>query len=185
MAMALSKHDWVTAALAAIAEGGTAAVAVEPLAVRLGATKGSFYWHFANREALIAEALETWERAGTDAYIAEVQGIADPAERLERLLSLAMEDDAEGQVDVGLLGSAYDPLVAPVFARVQDKRFGFLERCYRDLGLPPMAARHRARLAYGAYIAWFEQRRARPGDRPSAGELESYKRTVTELLTRV
>lgn len=61
MGMGLSKEDWVRAALFAIADGGAAAVAVEPLAARLGATKGSFYWHFRSREQLIAEALEFWE----------------------------------------------------------------------------------------------------------------------------
>jgi Bacterial regulatory proteins, tetR family len=39
------KGGFGAAALAAIAKGGLAAVAVEPLAARLGATKGSFYWH--------------------------------------------------------------------------------------------------------------------------------------------
>lgn len=171
------------AALAAIAEGGTSAVAVEPLAARLGATKGSFYWHFANREALIAQALERWEREGTDALIDAVEPIADPVERLARLLELAMESDEEGQIDVGVLGSAYDPLVAPVFARVQAKRFGFLEDCFRDLGLPPMAARHRARMGYGAFLAWFEQRRVRPDEPPSVRELASYRRAVMQMLT--
>ena len=48
------------AALLAIAEGGTAAVAVETLAARLGATKGSFYWHFRNREHLLERILDHW-----------------------------------------------------------------------------------------------------------------------------
>ena len=42
----LSAEDWAQAALDLIAEQGVAAVAVEPLARRLGVTKGSFYWHF-------------------------------------------------------------------------------------------------------------------------------------------
>ena len=44
-----------------IAEEGVAAVAVEALARRLGVTKGSFYWHFKNREALLQAALKRWE----------------------------------------------------------------------------------------------------------------------------
>jgi AcrR family transcriptional regulator len=180
--MALGKEDWIRAALFAIAEGGSGAVAVEPLAKRLGATKGSFYWHFADRGALVAEALDYWEREHTDALIAAVAPIADPRERLTALLAAVMQDDREGQADVGLLGSAYDPLVAPVFARVQRKRFAFLERCFRDAGFPPAAARHRARIAYGGFVAWFEQRRVDPDDPPSQRELSAYQRTLMALL---
>jgi AcrR family transcriptional regulator len=48
--MALSKGDWIRAALFAIADRGTAGVVVEPPAASLGTTKGSFYWHFRSRE---------------------------------------------------------------------------------------------------------------------------------------
>src|SRR5690606_21017046 len=57
----LSADDWAEAALDLIAEQGVAAVAVEPLARRLGVTKGSFYWHFPSRDALLQAALERWE----------------------------------------------------------------------------------------------------------------------------
>ena len=45
----LGREAWEDAALAALGRGGLASVAVEPLAVALGTTKGSFYWHFADR----------------------------------------------------------------------------------------------------------------------------------------
>ena len=57
----LSRERWASEALKAMARGGVAAVAVEPLARALGVTKGSFYWHFKNRDALIAAALERLE----------------------------------------------------------------------------------------------------------------------------
>ena len=50
----LSSADWEGAALDSLAEHGLAGLAVEPLARQLGVTKGSFYWHFADREALLA-----------------------------------------------------------------------------------------------------------------------------------
>ena len=59
----LSREAWGEAALEALAAGGLEAVAVEPLARRLGVTKGSFYWHFPSREALLREALALWEKA--------------------------------------------------------------------------------------------------------------------------
>src|SRR5215207_10572201 len=45
----LTRQDWAAAGLAALVEGGPDAVAVEPVATRLGATKGSGYWHFTDR----------------------------------------------------------------------------------------------------------------------------------------
>ena len=78
------REDWAAAALAAIADGGLAAVAVEPLAARLGTTKGSFYWHFANRDALLAAALALWEETTTTDVARPGRGPRrpDPAVRL-------------------------------------------------------------------------------------------------------
>ena len=72
----LSRDDWTAAALRALAAGGLAAVAIEPLAAALGATKGSGYWHFANRAALVSATLERWEHDNTAAVIAQVDSAA-------------------------------------------------------------------------------------------------------------
>ena len=61
----LTAEAWAAAALDAMAAGGLDAVAVEPLARRLNVTKGSFYWHFPNREALLKAALALWEQRET------------------------------------------------------------------------------------------------------------------------
>jgi AcrR family transcriptional regulator len=185
MAMALSKDDWVRAALFAIADGGAAAVAVEPLAARLGATKGSFYWHFRNREQLIAEALAFWEQSGTDDVIAELGPVADPVERLRRLLETAIgyeDDDAAGQADVGLLAAAHDPVVGPVLRRVADKRLDFLERIFREIGFAAGESRQRARIAYSAFLGWFELRRVAPHRTPLGRERAAYERAILELV---
>ena len=63
-----------------------AAVAVEPLAVRLGATKGSFYWHFANRDALLQAALDLWE-ARYNESIEAADEQPDPVRRLAFLFA--------------------------------------------------------------------------------------------------
>ena len=73
----LTRDDWITAALGAIADGGLAAVGVEPLAARLGATKGSFYWHFENRDALIEAAIGCWEKETTTDVVAEITAARD------------------------------------------------------------------------------------------------------------
>jgi AcrR family transcriptional regulator len=183
--VALSKQDWIRGALFAMADGGTAAVAVEPLAARLGATKGSFYWHFRNRDHLIAEALEHWEREGTDDVIEALTPVTDPVERLGRLLEIAIgyeEDDAAGQADVGLLAAANDPVVGPVLRRVADKRLDYLERIFREIGFPAGESRQRARIAYSTFLGWFELRRVAPHRTPIRRERAAYERAVLDLV---
>src|SRR4029078_12241438 len=78
----LSAADWEQAALDVVAEQGVAAVTVESLARQLGVTKGSFYWHFPTREALLKAALERWEGQDSDNVLAQVAQISDPREPL-------------------------------------------------------------------------------------------------------
>ena len=58
--------------------GGVAAVAVEPLAKVLQTTKGSFYWHFADRNALLEATLELWELRDTDRVMASLDETRTP-----------------------------------------------------------------------------------------------------------
>ena len=73
----LSADDWAQAALDLIAEQGVSAVAVEPLARRLGVTKGSFYWHFPSRDALLQAALERWEAVEQESIFGSLEQVAD------------------------------------------------------------------------------------------------------------
>jgi AcrR family transcriptional regulator len=181
----LTGADWVQAALAAIAEGGLAAVAVEPLARRLGATKGSFYWHFPTRDALIAAALKEWERAETDAPIQRLEVIRDPAERLRAVTLAAVTDRAGGLRDAALSASADHPLVKPVLERVTAHRLRFLTDAYQQLGWPPPQAAHRALLLYTPYVGLFHYLRAAPGPTPTDAELHAYADDlVAALVTR-
>jgi AcrR family transcriptional regulator len=158
----LSKQDWLTAALAVLADGGVTAVAVEPLAQRLGVTRGSFYWHFADRKALLGEALAWWEQKGTDAVIERVAAIADPRQRLRTLLRIAITEDPTSGLEPALVAHADDPVVAPVLHRVTQRRVSFLAEVYTELGLPPAQARHQALVAYATYVGWVQLRRATP-----------------------
>src|ERR1051325_11082310 len=82
----LDAEAWVAAAFDALAEGGVDAVRVEPLAKALGITKGSFYWHFADRRALLDAMLTAWAdgriaaiREQATARRAPAAGPGDPA----------------------------------------------------------------------------------------------------------
>lgn len=161
--MALSREDWTRAALDALAQDGLAGVAVEPLARRLKASKGSFYWHFRDRSELIAATLELWERRDTVGAIASLETMADPRDRLRQLALSAYTRAAQGNdAQSAVLAAASDPRVAPVMERVTRTRLGFLERQFEALGLGPPAARARARMAYAVYVGLGDLRRAVP-----------------------
>lgn len=158
MAERLSGQDWAREALVVIGEGGLGALAVEPLARRLGATKGSFYWHFANRAALVGAALELWERDYTEGIVQAVEAPGDdgsrpgPADRLRTLLTTVVGYARRGNLEMALLASADDPQVAPVLRRVTERRVGYVAALYEELGLDPADARRNATLAVSVFL---------------------------------
>ena len=182
----LTARDWTSAALAALARGGIAAVAVEPIAASLGATKGSFYWHFAGREALLEAALLEWERTDTDDVIAFVETEPDMLRRLRKLLAAALGAGIErpgARVELALQSSAGHPLVAPVLARVTARRLGYLTEMFEELGFSPDEARQRSLLAYTAYLGHAQLAHATPEAAPTGEALPAYVEAVIATLT--
>jgi AcrR family transcriptional regulator len=180
----LSKTDWVSAALAAIAEGGLAAVAVEPLAQRLGTSKGSFYWHFRNRGALLTAALAHWEEQYTAAVTAEnTQAAADPVHRLRLLIRRVTALAETDSVYVALIATADHPAVAPVLTRITEHRLAYTAALFRDIGFPDREARYRSLLAYTAHLGHTELGRSAPGALPRRrADREAYLQHVVDTL---
>ncbi|MFM9927608.1 TetR family transcriptional regulator [Variovorax sp. H27-G14] len=55
---ALTRTRLLEAALAAFAQDGVRATTLEAVAARAGVTRGAVYWHFADKAALVAEAVD-------------------------------------------------------------------------------------------------------------------------------
>jgi len=188
----LTAEDWVRAAYEAMAEGGIGAVAVEPLARRLGVTKGSFYWHFGSRGDLLEATLRRWEEEATEAVIAAVERIPDPRERLRRLVYEDYPDEASGEGGTKLFrGRAFelavsdavdDPAVRPVLRRVTGRRLDYLEGCYRALGFSAEDSRHRALLVYAADTGTARLAREAPDRAPRGDEQRAYLRHFAATL---
>jgi AcrR family transcriptional regulator len=177
----LTATDWIQAAMEALLEGGVAAIAVEPLAVRLGTTKGSFYYHFPNRDALIVAALEDWESSQTEAVIERLDLIPDPGERLRAVLAAAFADRPGGVRDAALFAAATHPLVKPIVARVTQRRLNYFTDRYIELGLSTARATRRARMLYQAYIGLFDSIRLGLAE-ISEAELRAHAREVLSTL---
>ena len=152
----LSADDWARGALDLIAEEGVAAVAVEPLARRLGVTKGSFYWHFPSRDALLAAALARWETTELDEIFNRVEAVEDPRERLRELFRRVAHEVRSHTIYSELLKALDHPVVQPVMQRVSKRRLDYLMLAFRQVGMARADAQHRARLAYAAYVGFLQ-----------------------------
>ena len=152
----LTAEDWERAALELIAERGVQAVAIEPLARRMGITKGSFYWHFNSREALLQQALARWEEHDQRNLNTSLGEIDHPRDRLESFFRRVGKEKLTHEVYSELCAAAGHPQVEPVLERVAERRMGHLSAAFEELGLPPEQARHQARLTYSVYLGYLQ-----------------------------
>ena len=139
------RSSWITEGLEALAAGGVDAVRVEPIAERLGVTKGGFYGYFSGRDQLLAEMLTTWETAVTDQVIAVVESGhgTDPRERVRRLAEAINDPDQVAmRVDTEVAMREWarrDPAAAEVVARVDQQRTAYLRSLFGGFCSPEEA----------------------------------------------
>src|SRR5664279_4441164 len=85
----LGAEDWVQAGLRTLARRGVSNVRVERLARDLKVTKGSFYWHFTDRDALLDAMLSSWRAKSNIVNEHVIERFPDqPREQLRALLQL-------------------------------------------------------------------------------------------------
>lgn len=128
----LNRNDWLKAARMALLKGGVEAVRVEKLARALRVTKGSFYWHFKDRNQLLDLLLREWE--GEMAEIIPLLRRSSARDTLMTLVSILEERarlSEEGDVpsDAAIFAWAtVSPEVAQRVNRAEQKRFNLLTR---------------------------------------------------------
>jgi AcrR family transcriptional regulator len=148
----------------------------------LGVTKGSFYWHFANRDELINAVLEAWEQDQSRDVVTRYSGIPDPRRRLRVLLFAAFEDVGNGLFFAALAVSNEDPRVKPFLLRATERRLALGIAAFQDMGLEEAEAKERALLAYAAYAGYFQLLRTTPEAVAAVTDLSGYVRRLAEAL---
>lgn len=178
----LSAEDWKRAALELIAEQGVQALAVEPLARRMGITKGSFYWHFSSRESLLEQALNRWEEHDSRNLNTALGEIDHPRDRLESFFRRVGREKLTHEVYSELCAAAGHPQVEPVLERVAERRMAHLASSFEELGMDPVIARYRARLTYSVYLGFLQLQRQHQTPSLSSEEFETYIEHVISTL---
>lgn len=151
----LGRHDWLTIGLKVLAASGIEAVRVEPLAKLMNVTKGSFYWHFKNREDLLNAMLQEWEARETEDIIKQVEEAGgDASAKLLNLFQIAYQED--GQLEKAMrTWAANDVRSAVAITRIDQRRIDYMQALFLQLGFHMVEAKARARLAYYSWIGEF------------------------------
>jgi AcrR family transcriptional regulator len=178
----LSAADWEREALELIAEQGVQALAVEPLARRMGITKGSFYWHFSSREALLEQALERWEEHDARNLARFLGEIDNPRDRLMSFFRKVGKEKLTHEVYSELCAAAGHPHVEPVLERVAGRRMKHLSDAYEEMGLSPDIARNQARLTYSVYLGFLQLQRQHQTPSLTSEEFDAYIEHVIATL---
>ncbi len=179
----LTAADWERGALELIAEEGVNAVAVEGLAKRMGITKGSFYWHFSNRQALIEQSLLRWQEHDERNLQVLWKNIDDPRERLILFFRRSSQvNQLTHDVYAALCFAADHPLVGPVLAAVAKRRLAYLTQAFVELNMPAKEAASRAMLTYAAYVGYLQLLEQQQAPEPDGADFDPYLEHIINTL---
>lgn len=152
---ALDRNEWVEAAIEMLAEQGVPGMRIEVLAKNFGVTKGSFYWHFKDRQDLFDAVLQTWR----DGRIRDIdkQSVATPGREDDQLLHLidvygATRNRKGISIELAVREWARrDAHAAAVVEEVDTWRLECTRKLFLARGVPDEEAKSRSLLLY-AYV---------------------------------
>ena len=152
----LSRDHWIEAATEVLVDRGIDHVKVDALALQLGVTRGSFYWHFKDRGELLRSVLAAWHRLSTEQLTRRLEGASDDAvEQLVSLLSLPFRGRAAvraARIELAIRAWARrDDMARRAVDQSDASRIGYIAQVFSALGFGIKEARARAFLLY-AYV---------------------------------
>lgn len=146
----LGQADWLNAALESLNTKGIDAVKVLPLSKKLGVTRGSFYWHFEDRDDLLRQMLGYWERELTDEVIASASALDASSEDKLRYVIHNVLLYRQSRYDTAISAwGMFDKGAAQTMKRVLRKRMRFVTGLLKAGGLGKDDATLRARFLVG------------------------------------
>ncbi|HUO34822.1 MAG TPA: TetR/AcrR family transcriptional regulator [Candidatus Acidoferrum sp.] len=153
----LQPADWLRVASLRLASDGVESVRVELLARDLGVSKGSFYWHFRDRDDLLSQLLGKWENEEVGWIEAAVTGIHSPPSRWARFVRHCSSPE-HLRLEAGIRSWARkEPGVAFRVSTIEKRRASYLEGILGEIGFAPPAASQWSELALLTYLGWVDR----------------------------
>lgn len=152
---------WLEAAYELLVEGGVEAVKVMPLAQRLGLSRTSFYWHFPDREALLAALVDRWKARNTGNLIARCEApAATIAEAMLNLVDCWVDRQLfDSRLEFAMRTWALtDPVVEQAMAEADAARIAAITALFRRFGYDETEADTRARTLYLTQVGYIALR---------------------------
>ena len=154
----LSPEDWLNAAQRRLINGGIDAVKIGPLAEDMKVTRGSFYWHFRDRNHLVQTLLARWQAQSHEMFNRLVGG--DGASGMEGFVRLVHLWVGESVFDPSLESALRDwgrtsAEVAAVVKAVDEERITYIKRIFLDFGYAEDEAFIRARVTYFHQVGYY------------------------------
>jgi AcrR family transcriptional regulator len=149
----LSVEDWLQAGYTLLAEQGVRALKVESLCKQVGATRGSFYWHFEDMDGYRAALVESWNTfLEQDRYSLTELDALPPRERLSAMM-IALVSPQHWMLERAMREWARTDPVAAANVRAADRRLlRSVAKAYGDYGFDPADAKLRAELTFAAGV---------------------------------
>jgi AcrR family transcriptional regulator len=178
----LSVEDWTERALALLMDEGVGEIKVSRLCRELGVTKGSFYWHFSDLDALLRAIAERW-CAETRTTLSGLEQLGDlpPLERI-RAMSLRLTDRRWSVERALREWGQGDPMVAAVIAESDQLVFDLTQAALLELGHDADGARLRAGLLVYAGVGFAHGQGSLP--QPTEADIENLVRFLAGEAAR-
>lgn len=149
----LTADDWLQAGYALLASDGIRALKIERLCEQVGATRGSFYWHFTDMKGYRTALVETWNvfLENDRRALAEIAHLP-PRERLIKMME-ALVSPQHWMLERAMREWARSDEVAAANVRAADHRvLVAVGKAFTDYGFDPEEARLRAEATFAAGI---------------------------------
>ena len=143
----LSRDQWLARALDVLAMEGHAKLRLETICSELGVTRGSFYWHFKDRDDFVRSVVLYWSGQFTDPVIDHIRQLGDDAQERLRSLMHFVSEGGYARYDVCVRAwAAQDPgLVAKIVEDVDRRRLTFVRSLFTGMGFEGRESEFRAR----------------------------------------
>lgn len=131
----LSLELWLEEALEALAEQGHQVLTVDKLCKRLKVSRGSFYWHFKNRDDFVQQVVNFWDKRLTGSIRDTAKlGQDDAAAHLLFLMELIDRANA-GRYDIPIRAwAATNTRAAKAVRRTDRTRYEYVRSLFAELG---------------------------------------------------